>query len=167
MRPREPDPRLGSKNLGRIIGKAGGTAFTRRVEELLGRQGLLWEAVRPLLEVREKVRREIAGLTRKLLGLARDNEDSRRSMTVPGIGPITALAFYAAVDDPTRFRRSRSVGAYFGLTPRRYASGEVDWSGRITESLTLNPRVREQPGSTTDSGGYPQFRPLSGAKQPK
>ena len=55
-------------------------------------------------------------------------------MTVPGIGPITALAFYAAVDDPTRFRRSRSVGAYFGLTPRRFASGEVDWSGRISKS---------------------------------
>jgi transposase len=121
------------KNLGLVIGKAGGTVFTRRVEELLGRHGLLWEAVRPLLEVREKVRREIASLYRKLLGLARDDVDSRRSMTVPGIGPITALAFYAAVDDPTRFRRSRSVGAYFGLTPRRFASGEVDWSGRISK----------------------------------
>jgi transposase len=121
------------KNLGLIIGKAGGTVFTRRVEELLGRQGLLWEAVRPLLAVREIVRREIAALYRKLLDLARDDVDSRRSMTVPGIGPITALAFNAAVDDPTRFQRSRSVGAYFGLTPRRYASGEVDWSGRISK----------------------------------
>ncbi len=54
-------------------------------------------------------------------------------MTVPGIGPIPALAFHSAVDDPTRFRRSRSVGAYFGLTPRRFASGEVDWSGRISK----------------------------------
>jgi transposase len=54
-------------------------------------------------------------------------------MTVPGIGPINALAFQAAIDDPTRFRRSRSVGAYFGLTPRRHASGEVDWTGRISK----------------------------------
>ncbi len=54
-------------------------------------------------------------------------------MTVPGIGPITALAFHSAVDDPTRFRRSRSVGVYFGLTPRRFASGEVDWNGRISK----------------------------------
>ncbi len=54
-------------------------------------------------------------------------------MTVPSIGPITALAFRSAVDEPARFRRSRSVGAYFGLTPRRYASGEVDWSGRISK----------------------------------
>ncbi len=54
-------------------------------------------------------------------------------MTVPGIGPITALAFHSAIDEPARFRRSRSVGAYFGLTPRRFASGEVDGSGRISK----------------------------------
>jgi transposase len=121
------------KNLGLVIGKAGGTVFRRRVEELLGRHGLLWEAVRPLLEVREKVRREIAALYRKLLDLARNDVDSRRSMTVPSIGPITALAFHSAIDEPARFRRSRSVGAYVGLTPRRYASGEVDWTGRISK----------------------------------
>ena len=50
-----------------------------------------------------------------------------------GIGPVTALAFLAAIDDPTRFSRSRAVGAYLGLTPRRYASGEVDWTGRISK----------------------------------
>ena len=121
------------KNLGLVIGKAGGNVFRRRAEELISRQGLLREAVRPLLEVREKVSREIAGLTRRLLALARDNEDSRRLMTVPGIGPITSLAFYAAIDDPARFKRSRSVGAYVGLTPRRHASGEVDWSGRVSK----------------------------------
>jgi hypothetical protein len=54
-------------------------------------------------------------------------------MTVPGVGPITALCFKATIDDPTRFKRSRSVGAYVGLTTRRHASGEVDWSGRISK----------------------------------
>lgn len=54
-------------------------------------------------------------------------------MTVPGVGPITTLAFLAAVDDPERFKRSRSVGAYVGLTPRRHASGEIDWTGRISK----------------------------------
>ncbi len=121
------------KNLGLIIGKAGGNVFRRRAEELLVGQGLLGEAVRPLLDVREKVIREIAVLHRKLLGLARNDAASRRSMTVPGIGPITALTFHSAIDDPARFRRSRSVGAYVGLTPRRFASGEVDWSGRISK----------------------------------
>jgi transposase len=121
------------KNHGLVIGKARGNVFRRRVEELLGRHGLLWEAVRRLLEVREKVGREIAALHRTLLGLARNDADSRRSMTVPGVGPITALAFHSAIDDPSRFRRSRSVGAYIGLTSRRHASGEVDWSGRISK----------------------------------
>ncbi len=121
------------KNRGLVIGKAGGKAFHRRAEELLSRHGLLREAVRPLLEIRESVGRESADLYRKLLGLARNDVDSRRSMTVPGVGPITALAFRSAIDEPARFRRSRSVGAYLGLTPRRYASGEVDWSGRISK----------------------------------
>ncbi len=121
------------KNLGLRIGKAGGNVFSRRVEELVADQSLLQEAVRPLLAVRASVRREIADLHRKLLALARKDEDSRRSMTIPGIGPITALTFHATIDEPARFRRSRSVGAYVGLTPRRYASGEIDWTGRISK----------------------------------
>ena len=121
------------KNLGLMIGKAADKAFGQRVEELVVGHPLLQEAVRPLIGVREIVRREIAGLTRRLLAIARDNEESRRLMTVPGIGAINALAFCAAVGEPGRFQRSRSVGAYFGLTPRRYASGEVDWTGRISK----------------------------------
>jgi len=54
-------------------------------------------------------------------------------MTAPGVGVITGLCFLATVDDPTRFKRSRSVGAYVGLTTRRYASGEIDWTGRISK----------------------------------
>jgi transposase len=121
------------KNHGLVIAKAGGNIFRRRAEELIGEYRLLQVAVRPLLDVHEVVRREIAGLTRKLLALARNSDESRRLMTVPGIGAINALAFCAAIDEPSRFPRSRSVGAYFGLTPRRHASGEVDWTGRISK----------------------------------
>jgi transposase len=121
------------KNHGLVIGKAGGNIFRRRAEELVSEYRLLREAVRSLLAVHEVVRREIADLTRKLLALAQNNDESRRLMTVPGIGAINALAFCAAIDEPSRFRRSRSVGAYFGLTPRRYASGEVDRTGRISK----------------------------------
>jgi transposase len=53
-------------------------------------------------------------------------------MSVPGIGPVTALAFLAAVDTPSRFRRARDVGAYLGLTPRRYQSGDLDLAGRVS-----------------------------------
>ncbi len=121
------------KNLGLIVGKAYGNVFHRRVAELVAEYPQLRQAVEPLLKIREQVGREIADFDRQLLALARTNEDSRRSMTVPGIGPITALAFHSAIDDPARFRRSRSVGAYLGLTPRRHASGEIDWTGRISK----------------------------------
>jgi transposase len=121
------------KNLGLMIGKPSDKLFGQRVEELVVEHPLLQEAVRPLLSVREMVRRGIADLTRKLLALARGNDETRRLMTVPGVGAINALAFCAAVGEPDRFRRSRSVGAYFGLTPRRHASGEVDWTGRISK----------------------------------
>jgi transposase len=58
----------------------------------------------------------------------------KRSRTVPGVGPVTAIAFAAAIDDPTRFRRSRQVGAYLGLTPRRYQSSEIDHRGHISKA---------------------------------
>jgi transposase len=54
-------------------------------------------------------------------------------MTVPGVGRLTAVAFVSAVDDPAKFRKSKAIGAYFGLTPRRYQSGEMDINGRISK----------------------------------
>jgi transposase len=48
-------------------------------------------------------------------------------MTIPGVGQLTALAFVAAIDDPSRIRRSRGVGTYLDLVPKRYQSGEVDY----------------------------------------
>ncbi len=121
------------KNLGLIVGKAYGNVFARRVEELVADHPHLRQAVGPLLSIRERVIREIADFDRQLLAKARASEACRRSMTVPGIGPITALAFLSAIDEPARFARSRSVGAYLGLTPRRHASGEMDWTGRISK----------------------------------
>jgi transposase len=86
--------------------------------------------VAPLLKAREAIEKQIDDLDGKVLKLARHDAQIRRFMTVPGIGPITALCFKATIDDPARFKRSRSVGAYIGLTTRRHASGEIDWSGR-------------------------------------
>ncbi len=121
------------KNVGLVIGKAHGNVFTARAEELVADHPDLADAVRPLLAARQGVSRQIAELDRKVMALARNDEQVRCFMTVPGIGPITALAYRAAIDDPMRFRRSRSVGAYVGLTPRRYASGEVDRTGHISK----------------------------------
>jgi transposase len=80
-------------------------------------------AVEPLLKAREAVERQIADLDRKVTRLARSDAQVRRFMTASGVGAITALCFRATIDDPTRFKKSSSVGAYVGLTTQRYASG--------------------------------------------
>src|SRR5262249_21952320 len=121
------------KNLGLVIGRAKMNVFSVRASELTGNRPVLAAAVVPLLRAREAVERQIADLDRKVMRLARDNAQVRRFMTAPGVRPITSLCFLATIDDPTRFKRSRSVGAYAGLTTRRYASGEIDWTGRISK----------------------------------
>ena len=122
-----------SRNLGLVIGRAKINVFAVRAAELADARPAVAAAVEPLLKVRDAVGRQIADLDRKVLRLARNNAQVRRFITVPGVGPITALCFLATIDDPTRFKRSRSVGAYAGLTTRRYASGEIDWTGRISK----------------------------------
>jgi transposase len=121
------------KNLGLVIGQAKMNVFSVRAAELAGARPELTAAVEPLLRAREAVGRQIADLDGKVMRLARNDAQVRRFMTAPGVGPITALCFLATIDDPTRFRRWRSVGAYVGLTTRRYASGETDWTGRISK----------------------------------
>lgn len=87
----------------------------------------------PLLAGREALMREYARLHRLVLKAVRSDPACRLLMTMPGIGPVSALTFRSTVDDPRRFLHSQSVGAYLGLTPRRYQSGEVDRVGRITK----------------------------------
>jgi transposase len=68
-----------------------------------------------------------------MLALVRADTTCRRLMTVPGVGALVAITFTTAVDDPARFRRSRAVGAHFGLTPKKYQSGETDVTGGISK----------------------------------
>jgi transposase len=121
------------KNLGLVIGRAKLNVFAVRAEELIEGRPELMAAVRPLLDARNAIEQQVDDLDHKVMRLARNNAQVRRFMTAPGVGPITALCFLATIDDPTRFKRSRSVGAYAGLTTRRYASGEIDWTGRISK----------------------------------
>ncbi|MFM9849867.1 MAG: IS110 family transposase [Hyphomicrobiaceae bacterium] len=121
------------KNLGLVIGRATFNGFAVRAEALIANRPQLSAAVGPLIQARKAIEQEIGGLDSKVMKLARHDPQVRAFMTVPGIGPITALCFRAIIDDPTRFKRSRSVGAYIGLTTRQHASGEIDWSGRISK----------------------------------
>jgi transposase len=142
------------KNLGLVIGQAKMNVFAVRAAELAGARPELAGAVEPLLKAREAVGRQIADLDRKVMRLARNVAQVRQFMTAPGIGPITALCFLATIDDPTRFRRSRSVGAYVGLTTRRYASGETDWTGRISKCgdkmLRTSHAIMQRAGPTAE-----------------
>ena len=121
------------KNLGLVIGRAKMNVFGRRAAALAKNRPQLAAAIDPLLTARTPIEQQIAELDRKVMLLARHNAQARRFMTSPGVGPITAVCFLATIDDPTRFKRSRSVGAYLGLTTRPFASGEVDWTGRISK----------------------------------
>jgi len=89
--------------------------------------------VAKLAQVRRHVVLQVAALDRDIRRLVRSDETLRRFMTVPGVGPITAVAFLSTIDDPGRFRHARDVGPYLGLTPTRYQSGEVDRQGRISK----------------------------------
>jgi transposase len=93
----------------------------------------LQATIEPLLCCVEALKREIARLDETVIARAKAAPACRVLMSVPGVGPVTALAFAATIDDPERFAKSRTVGAYLGLTTRRFQSGEMDYSGRISK----------------------------------
>jgi len=97
-------------------------------------------AMRGLIAARSAVLGAIAAINGDMKRLVRASDACRRLMTIPGVGQLTALAFTAAIDDPERFRRSRDIGPYLGLVPRRYQSGEIDYTGSI--SKCGDPRMR-------------------------
>jgi transposase len=90
-------------------------------------------AMRGLVAARAAVLAAVIAIDADIRRMVRASDACRRLMTIPGVGQLTALAFTAAIDDPSRFRRSRDIGAYLGLVPRRYQSGEVDYTGSISK----------------------------------
>ena len=109
-------------------------SFDGVVRPLIEMDEVLVHALVPLLDARVALYEHFLELDRRVKRAASQDEVCMRMMTVPGVGPIASLTFKAAVDDPTRFKRSRTVGAHFGLTPRRYQSGEHDNPGRISKA---------------------------------
>jgi transposase len=120
------------RGFGLIVGKAKGR-FEQRVSTLVVDCPALRPVADALLAARRAVLAEVERLDRVLLRDARDDATCQRLMTVPGVGPITALAYRSTIEEPGRFGRARDVGAYLGLVPRRHQSGEVDRSGRISK----------------------------------
>jgi transposase len=120
------------REAGLKLGTPGRPAFAGRVRELAGDDSLVMQLVEPLLSVLAAMLTALARLTKQVMHLVKKETVCRRLMSVPGVGPITALAFRATIDRPDRFRRSRDVGAHLGLTPARYQSGETDIQGKIS-----------------------------------
>ena len=104
-----------------------------RVRTALAARPDLQATFEPLLSTVEALKREIARLDEAVVARAQASPACQVLMSVPGVGPVTALAFAATIDDPSRFAKSRTVGAYLGLTTRRFQSGEMDYSGRISK----------------------------------
>jgi transposase len=115
------------------VGAVSTSKFEARVRELVAGLDILLQIVEPLLAARASMRLQFARMHKMAFAAARQDNAVRRMMTVPGVGAVVALTFRATVDDPARFKKSATVGDHFGLTPRRYQSGETDWSGRISK----------------------------------
>jgi transposase len=121
------------KEVGLLFPRAIRGPFRTKVRQLLDDDHVLRPVVAGLLAVHEQVEREQAVFDQRVRTQAKADATTRRLMSVPGVGVVTALAFRHTIDDPTRFRSAQTVGAYLGLTPRRKQSGEQDYNGRISK----------------------------------
>ncbi|WP_425386403.1 IS110 family transposase [Wolbachia endosymbiont (group A) of Barypeithes pellucidus] len=81
----------------------------------------------------EAIEKSLRKLDKILSEQGEKDEDCKLLTTTPGVGIIVAMTFKAAIDNPHRFEKSDTVGAYIGLTPRQYSSGEVDRHGSISK----------------------------------
>jgi len=126
------------KTFGLVVPKGGGLIFETNVRNLLGSNIGLERIILPLLEAWRSIRGRASQLDRQLVAATRHSNECQVLMSIPGIGAVTSASFVAAIEDPKNFRTSRSVGAWLGLTTRRYQSGiarqsgEVDYDGHIS-----------------------------------
>lgn len=121
------------RNFGLKVGRVGRSGFAGRVRELLESHPSLAPVIEPLLTVRATLLRQCAELDRQAIETARPDPVCRLLMTATGVGTLVALAYRSGVDDPHRFAKSSAVGAHYGLTPKRYQSGDSDRIGHITK----------------------------------
>jgi transposase len=121
------------RGFGLKVGKTSQRTFASRVRELVAGHPTLLLVAEALLAARATLGEQLSKLEKRVRALARDDQRVRRLMSAPGVGAVVALTFVAAIDDPARFRSSKAVGAHFGLTPKKYQSGETDVTGRISK----------------------------------
>jgi transposase len=121
------------RGFGLKVGKTTNRSFAGRVEELVINHVSLRTIAAALLSVHAALLRELKAFEKQVRSMARSDAKAKLLMSAPAVGPIVALTYASAIDDPRRFRSSKRVGAYFGLTPKKYQSGEIDYTGRISK----------------------------------
>jgi transposase len=121
------------RGFGLKVGKTTAVQFEARIKELVAGHPSLETVATSMLAVRATMRRELNGFERRLRAMARSDARAQLLMSAPGVGTIVSLTYAAAIDDPARFKSSKIVGAYLGMTPTKYQSGETDRSGRISK----------------------------------
>lgn len=120
------------RGFGLKVGEVSRGRFEPRVRELTDGHAMLEMVIGAMLQARSALWNEFTRLHREMLKIARRDQVCRRLMSAPGVGALVAITYRSAVDDPERFTRSKAVGAYFGLTPKKYQSGETDIDGGIS-----------------------------------
>ena len=121
------------RGFGLKVGKTTARSFAGRIRELVAGQPTLEMMARALLAVHAVLLREFNGFEKHVRTVARTHAQARLLMTTPAVGPIVALTYAGAIDDPARFTSSKQTGAHFGLTPKKYQSGQTDYTGRISK----------------------------------
>ena len=121
------------RGFGLKVGKTTERGFAGRIEELVTGHPHLQVIAKSLLSVRAVLRTEFAAFQTQTRKLAQSDARTRLLMSTPAVGPIVALTYASAIDDPARFTSSKQAGAHFGLTPKKHQSGETDYTGRISK----------------------------------
>jgi transposase len=121
------------RGFGLKVGSTTARSFEGRIRELVEGHPTLVAVADALLLAWATLGEQLGKLHKRLISLARDDARARLLMTTPGVGVLVALTYVAAIDDPGRFKSSKGTGAHFGLTPKRYQSGETDVTGRISK----------------------------------
>jgi transposase len=122
------------RGFGLKVGRTTPTRFAARVKELVSGNATLQVVADALLAVHEVLLREFKSLDKRARMMAREDAQARLLMTTTGVGSLIALTYASAIDDPKRFKKSKSVGAHFGLAQKKYQSGEKDITGRISKA---------------------------------
>jgi transposase len=121
------------RGFGLKVGKTTNSSFGRRILELVTNHASLATIAKALLAVHAVLLREFKAFEKQVRSMARQDAKAKLLMSTPSVGPIVALTYASAIDDPGRFKSSKLVGAHFGLTPKKYQSGQTDYTGRISK----------------------------------